>query len=98
MSIETLTASIPTLLAIWAVFTAGFVGLITYRSQLVRYEDDQLFLAETSATAIAEQRQSEILRRIQKVDPFLKILGGIAALLTAIIISIWVAEAWQTLR
>ncbi len=98
MTIETLTASIPTLLSIWAVFTAGFVGLITYRSQLVRYEDDQLFLAETNATAIAEQRQSQIIRRIQRIDPFLKLLGGIAALLTAVIVFIWVAEAWQTLR
>ena len=98
MTIESLTASVPTLLAIWAVFTAGFVGLITYRSQLVRYEDDQLFLAENNATAIAEQRQGEIIRRIQRIDPFLKLLGGVAVLLTAIIVSIWVAEAWHTLH
>ena len=34
----------PILLTVWAVLTACFLGLLMYRGQLTRYEEEQLFL------------------------------------------------------
>jgi hypothetical protein len=89
-------SAIPTLLVVWAIFTALFVGLLTYRGQLTRYEDEQLFLAEHNPDG--PRQQSEIVRRVNQVQPFVKILAGVAGLLTVGIVGIWVADAIQTLR
>ena len=96
MSLDTALSAVPKLLTIWAVFTACFVGLLTYRGQLTRYEDEQLFLNEQNPDA--EQLQTRIVRRIEKMKPFVQIFGGAAGLITIGIIGIWVADAIRILR
>lgn len=97
MTLESALASIPTLLVIWAVLTACFVALLTYRGTLTRYEDDQLFLNEDGATASGERRQNEIVRRIRQVEPYVKVFAVAASLMTIGIVGIWVADAIHTL-
>ena len=98
MNLQSALATIPTLLVIWAILTACFVALLTYRGTLTRYEDDQLFLNEDEATASGERRQNEIVRRIRQVEPLVRIFAAAASLMTVGIVGIWVADAIRTLR
>jgi hypothetical protein len=87
---------IPVMLIVWAVIAACFLALLAYRGQLTRYEEDQLFLNETESN---EQReQSEIVRKVNRLQPFVRILGVAAAVMTAGIVGIFTYDAWQHLK
>ena len=96
MSLNAALSVVPTLLVIWASLVACFVGLLTYRGQLTRYEDAELFLNEQHPDA--ERQQSDIVRRVNKVQPFVQFFGGAAGLVTVGIVTIWVADAIRTLQ
>ena len=98
MTLSAAVAAVPLLLIVWAALLAGFVGLLTYRAQLSRYESEQLYLSETEITQEQEVRQSNTVRRIRKVEPYVGIFGGASALVTAGIVFIWVADAWKSLH
>jgi hypothetical protein len=87
---------IPVMLIVWAVIAACFLALLAYRGQLTRYEEDQLFLSESESN---EQReQSEIVRKVNKIQPFVRILGVATAVMTAGIVGIFTYDAWQHLK
>jgi hypothetical protein len=87
---------IPVMLIVWAVVAACFLALLAYRGQLTRYEEDQLFLSESESN---EQReQSEIVRKVNKIQPFVRILGVATAAMTAGIVGIFTYDAWQHLK
>jgi hypothetical protein len=87
---------IPVMLIVWAVVAACFLALLAYRGQLTRYEEDQLFLNETESN---EQReQSEIVRKVNKLQPIVRILGVATAVMTAGIVGIFTYDAWQHLK
>ena len=96
MTLNTAVSAVPTLLIIWASLVACFVGLLTYRGQLTRYEDDQLFLAENNPDG--EREQYDIVRRVNQVQPFVRIFGAAAGVMTAGIVGIWVADALRVLN
>ena len=84
------------MLIVWAVIAACFLALLAYRGQLTRYEEDQLFLNETESN---EQReQSEIVRKVNKIQPFVRAFGVAAAAMTAGIVGIFTYDAWQHLK
>jgi hypothetical protein len=84
------------MLIVWAVIAACFLALLAYRGQLTRYEEDQLFLNESESN---EQReQSEIVRKVNKIQPFVRILGVATAVMTAGIVGIFTYDAWQHLK
>jgi hypothetical protein len=87
---------IPVMLIVWAVIAACFLALLAYRGQLTRYEEDQLFLSESESN---EQReQSEIVRKVNKIQPFVRAFGVAAAAMTAGIVGIFTYDAWQHLK
>jgi hypothetical protein len=87
---------IPVMLIVWAVIAASFLALLAYRGQLTRYEEDQLFLSETESN---EQReQSEIVRKVNRLQPFVRVLGVATAAMTAGIVGIFTYDAWQHLK
>jgi hypothetical protein len=88
--------AIPTMLVIWAVVTVSFLILLAYRGQITRYEEDQLFL--NGGNAYEEQQQHEILRKVNRIAPFVRILGGATSLITASIVGLWVFDAWQRFK
>jgi hypothetical protein len=88
--------AIPLLLIIWAAIVACFLGVLAYKGQLTRYEEDQLFLSET--VSHEQQVQSEIIRKINKIQPFVRILGVASAVMTAGIVGIFTWDAWQHLK
>jgi len=87
-------SAIPIMLIVWGVVAACF--LLAYRGQLTRYEEDQLFLNETESN---EQReQSEIVRKVKKIQPLVRFFGVAAAAMTAGIVGIFTYDAWQHLK
>lgn len=87
----------PVLLTVWAVLTTCFLALLVYRGQLTRYEDEQLFLND-DANSNAQQLQSNIVRRINMIQPVVRIVGGAAALVTMCTVGIYVWEAWKVIQ
>ena len=89
-------SAIPVLLIVWGIIAACFLALLAYRGQLTRYEEDQLFL---SASESNEQReQNEIIRKVNKLSPIIRVLGVATAALTVGIIGIFTYDAWQRLQ
>jgi len=88
--------AIPVLLIVWAAILACFLGLLAYKGQLTRYEEDQLFLNE--GVSHEQQLQSEIIRKVTKIQPFVRVFGVATAVMTAGIIGIFTYDAWQHLK
>jgi hypothetical protein len=86
-------SALPTLLIIWAVVTVAFLLLIAYRGQITRYEEDQLFL--NGAHSNEETQQNEIIRKVNRLAPFVRLLGGATGVITAGIIGLFIYDAWQ---
>ena len=84
------------LLIVWAVLITCFLALLVYRGQLSRYEEEQLFLND-EVTPEQELQQS-IVRRLEKIDPFVKVIGGAAGLATAFAVGMYVWDAWRILQ
>jgi hypothetical protein len=88
---------LPVLLIVWAAVTACFLGLLAYKGQLTRYEEDQLFLNEAVVTH-EQTLQSEIVRKVTRIQPFVRVLGVVSAIMTAGILGIITYDSWQHLK
>jgi hypothetical protein len=93
---DAVVSAIPFLLIVWAGITACFLGLLAYKGQLTRYEEDQLFLSET--VSHEQTLQTEIVRKVTKIQPFVRVLGIATAVMTAGIVGIFTYDAWQHLK
>ncbi len=96
MTLESAISAVPVMLIIWAILTACFVALLTYRGQLTRYEQERLFL--TNINPSGERQQSEIIKRINQIHPFVRIFGVAATIVTVSIVALWTVDAWKTLH
>jgi hypothetical protein len=74
---------------VWAVITAALIIVLIYRSTLSMHEDDQLFLDESTANLRDEQEQ--LLKKMGKITPIVRILGAASGLLILVIagMAIW---------
>ena len=45
-----------------------------------------------------QQEQTQIVRKLHKLRPIIRVLGGAAALMTAGVVGTYVWQAWQTIR
>jgi hypothetical protein len=86
----------PILMIVWAVLTACFLALLVYRGQLTRYEEEQLFLGDEPNPE--EQFQKQIVHKIERITPIIRLVGGAAGLVTACAVGVYVYEAWQRLQ
>jgi hypothetical protein len=86
----------PILLTIWAVLAISFMGLLIYRGQLTRYEDEQLFLLQDDSNA--EREQSALVRRVKQLQPLVNMAGAAAGLVTAGVVGLYVWQAWQRIQ
>jgi hypothetical protein len=96
MTLDAAIQAIPTMLIVWAAITACFVALLTYRGQLTRYEQERLFL--TNINPNGERQQTEIVKRINQIQPYVRVFGVAATLVTVTIVAIWTMDAWKTLH
>jgi len=67
------------LVVAWIVLTVALIILLIYRGTLTMHEDDQLFLGESESHMAREQ--VEIISRVNRLGPFVKVLGTLSAVL-----------------
>jgi sensor domain CHASE-containing protein len=85
---------VPTLWIVWAVFAALLLALLLYRGTITRYEDDQLFLDDISDRQHKEN--DAIIRKLNQLQPILRIFTGVTSLLTATLIALYAIDAIKT--
>lgn len=71
------------LLVVWGALTVVLIILLIYRGTLTMQEDDQLFL-DDSASAMAND-QKELMAKVNKITPLVKVLGAASALMILVI-------------
>jgi hypothetical protein len=84
------------LLIVWAVAAACLLALLAYRGQLTRYEEDQLFLSDNNLHE--QHQQEEIVRKVNKLAPLVRVIGGVCGLLTMGVVGSYMWEAWTHIR
>ena len=75
---------------VWGVLTGALVILLIYRSTLTMREDDQLFLDDTKSAL--EQEQAEIMAKVNKLSPFVKVLGAASGLMFLILAGMFIYQ------
>ena len=78
------------LLTAWGAITLVLVVLLIYRSTLSMHEDDQLFLDDASTHM--QQEQQELIGRMNRLQPFVRLFGIASGLLIVVIAGLWI---WQ---
>ena len=80
---------------VWAGLVAAFLALLAYRSTITRYEEDQLFLGEGNRQE--HEEQDEIIRKVNRIAPFVRILGGATGAMTVLLVGVYAWDALQHL-
>jgi uncharacterized membrane-anchored protein YhcB (DUF1043 family) len=75
---------------VWGVLTGVLVILLIYRSTLTMQEDDQLFLDDTKSAM--EQEQAELMQKVNKINPFVKILGAASGLMFLVLAGMFIYQ------
>jgi hypothetical protein len=74
-----MTPGLKWLLIAWGIVTGILLILLFYRSMLTRQEDDQLFIDESSASRATEQ--SQLIAKVNKINPLVKLVGATSGLM-----------------
>jgi hypothetical protein len=88
--------ALPTLIVIWAVLTGLFLTLLAYNGTIARYEENQLFLDDINANE--KQAQDSIVNKINRVMPYIRATGAMAAVMTVVIVAIYTLDAWHRIQ
>jgi hypothetical protein len=75
------------MLIVWSVITGILLCLMIYRTVLGNHEEDQLFLGK--AEAAMERENTEVVRRIDRIDPIIRWFAIVSGTLLLIIGAIW---------
>jgi len=78
-----MTPSLMWMLIVWGVLTAVLVILLIYRSTLTMQEDDQLYLSDSESHM--QKEQTQLLARVNKINPLVRGLGAVSGLLILVI-------------
>jgi hypothetical protein len=78
------------LVTAWSVLTVALIILLIYRGTLTMHEDDQLFLGDSEAHMAKEQ--FEIIQKVNRLGPFVKILGTLSGVLVLAIAGVAVYQ------
>ena len=82
------------LLSVWGALTAVLVVLLIYRSTLTMHEEEQLFLGDTESQM--EKEQIELMRKVDKLSPFVRWLGAASGLLILVIAGLAIYQGLNT--
>lgn len=78
------------LLIAWGILTAILIILLIYRSTLTMHEDDQIFLNESESHM--EREQVEILSKMNKITPIVKVLGALSGAMILVIVGLFIYQ------
>jgi hypothetical protein len=73
---------------LWIAVVAAFVALMVYRGHLTQHETDELFLSDAVDDSNRKREHDDIVRRVNRIQPYCKGVGGAAALITVAIIGV----------
>lgn len=73
----------PALLMLWGGLTLVLIILLIYRGTLTMHEDDQLFL--DNAEAHMQKEQEELIGKMNRITPWVRILGTCSVVLIVLI-------------
>ncbi len=68
---------------VWAGLTLILIVLLIYRGTLSMHEDDQIFLDDAESHLAKEQQ--ELFRKMDKLQPWVRVCGAGSALLILVI-------------
>jgi hypothetical protein len=83
-------------LVAWGVLTAILVILLIYRGTLTMQEDDQLYLGDSESQM--EKDQIEIMHKVNRVTPIVKVLGALSGLMILGIAGVAVYQGLQQVQ
>jgi hypothetical protein len=78
------------------VITAVLIVLLIYRSTLTMQEDDQLYLSDSESHM--QKEQTEILTKVNKINPVVRWLGASSAVLFLVVAGMWTYQMLNTTR
>jgi uncharacterized membrane protein SpoIIM required for sporulation len=78
------------MLIVWGALTAVLIVLLIYRSTLTMHEDDQLFLDESESHM--QQEQIELMAKVNKINPMVKVLGAASGVMILVIAGLFVYQ------
>ncbi len=78
------------LLVVWGILTTILIVLLIYRSTLTIHEDDSLYLNESESHM--EKEQSEILAKMRKITPIVKVLGALSGAMILVIAGLFLYQ------
>ncbi|MBV8475737.1 MAG: hypothetical protein JO249_21340 [Acidobacteria bacterium] len=76
------------------VITAVLIILLIYRSTLSMQEDDQLYLSESESHM--QKEQTEILTKMNKINPLVRWLGASFVVLALVVGGMWTYQLLNT--
>lgn len=79
---------------LWGVITAVLIILLIYRSTLTMQEDDQLYLSESESHM--QKEQTEILTKVNKINPMVRWLGASSAVLALVVVGMYTYQMLNT--
>jgi hypothetical protein len=85
----------PIVWIVWAGVITFLLILLVYRSNLTRYEEDQIFLDD--AGSHLKKEQEELLVKVNRIQPWIRIVSGATGVLTVAILGVYVWDALQHL-
>ena len=69
----------------------GFIAVMIYRATLTQHETDQLFLGDdTGHVSMGHKEHDEIVARVDKLRPYYQGLGGVAVLMTVLVVGVYI--------
>jgi hypothetical protein len=78
------------LLVAWGILTGVLIILLIYKSTLTMHEDDSIFLNETESQL--QKDQTEVLAKMRKITPIVKILGAISGAMILVIAGLFIYQ------
>ena len=78
------------LLIAWGILTAILIVLMIYKSTLTMHEDDSIFLNESESQM--EKDQIEILSKMNKITPMIKVLGALSGAMILVIAGLFIYQ------
>ncbi|MGA7524184.1 MAG: hypothetical protein WBW84_17155 [Acidobacteriaceae bacterium] len=91
----TIMGFMPVVWIVWAGVITCLLILLVYRSNITRYEEDQIFLDESGSHQKKEQDDLRI--REKKIQPLIHVVAGVTCALTVGILGVYVWDAVQHL-
>jgi hypothetical protein len=93
----TLTTLLPLTLIAWTVSLTVFLALLLYRSQLTRHAVGSMFLNEVVDNPV-EVEHNDIMRRVDRIDPFVKWAAAFTAFFTVVMVGTYVVQILPTVH